>query len=30
LSYAGVWYPAQESNPETAGFADPLEIRLAR
>jgi hypothetical protein len=30
LSYAGVWYPAQESNPETAGFADPPEIRLAR
>ena len=25
-----LWYPAQESNPETAGFADPLEIRLAR
>ncbi len=24
------WYPAQESNPETAGFADPPEIRLAR
>ena len=30
LSYAGVWYPAQESNPETAGFASPPEIRLAR
>lgn len=24
------WYPAQESNPETAGFAGPPEIRLAR
>jgi hypothetical protein len=30
LSYAGVWYPAQESNPEPACFAGLPEIRLAR